>query len=92
MHNQQHIKKALARTLYHYRLARNLKREYVAQALGVSKSTIDKMEQGAHPLRFADVHNYCCALQVPFASFLADYQNELNRLSGFTAIAQAEVA
>jgi transcriptional regulator with XRE-family HTH domain len=59
MDEQIRIKKATAVIWKQLRLESRLKRQYIADQLGMSKSTIDKIEQGAHHVRFADVLRYC---------------------------------
>jgi DNA-binding XRE family transcriptional regulator len=74
--NQQ----ALASTIYFLRRRYNIKRQYLAKALGVSTATIDKMEQGKICPRFTDVFDLCQAIGASLEELATVYESERRRL------------
>jgi len=80
------MKKALSATLYKLRISKNYNRTYLATKLGVSKSAIDKMEQGVNHLRFCDVYRLCKALEVSTAEFMDEFEQQLSPPAVSTAL------
>jgi transcriptional regulator with XRE-family HTH domain len=78
LHKNQRL--AFARTLTKLRVAKDLKREYLGNELGLSCASIDKLEQGVTSPRFADVVIICKALDVDFEAFVRLYERELLKL------------
>ena len=72
-----HYKKAISKVWRSVRIASQVNREFVARALGVSKSTIDKIEQGSHHVRLYDVIRFCKALNYCPQLFMEQVINEL---------------
>jgi DNA-binding Xre family transcriptional regulator len=72
---------ALARTLSILRITKDFKREYLAEKIGFSCASIDKLEQGVTNARFADVVIICKALDVELRDFHELYERELQKLS-----------
>lgn len=70
-------KKAISKVWRRVRIASQVNREYVARALGVSKSTIDKIEQGSHHVRLYDVIRFCQALNFCPQAFMQQVVNDL---------------
>ena len=58
----ERYKKAISKIWRRARVGKQVSRVFVAQALGVSKSTIDKIEQGSYHARFSDVVRFCEAI------------------------------
>lgn len=82
MENQTQLKQALANTIYGFRRTKALKREYLAEILGVTKSAIDKYEQGINSPRFLDIYAICKSLEILPTEFFTKFELELTRLSG----------
>jgi transcriptional regulator with XRE-family HTH domain len=79
LHKNQRL--AFARTLTKLRVAKDLKREYLGNELGLSCASIDKLEQGVTTPRFADVVILCKTLEIDFGEFVRLYEKELLKLS-----------
>ncbi len=72
---------AFARALSLLRNKKGYKREYLAQKICLSASSIDKMEQGKTSARFADAIIICKALEVELTEFVILYEKELQKLT-----------
>ena len=72
---------AFARALSILRITKDYKREYIAEKIGLSCASIDKLEQGVTSARFADVVIICKALEVDVEEFVCLYEKELLKLS-----------
>lgn len=59
------------------RRSKQLNRVFVAQALGVSKSNVDKIEQGKQHVRLSDMIRYCETIGYSPEEFLRQVLNEL---------------
>ena len=58
------------------RLAQKFRREFVAARLGMSKSAIDKIEQGKLPVRVSDLFQYCKLLNCSPVWFMQEVVKE----------------
>lgn len=79
-HRKNH-RKALSRTLAILRKRQEVRREYLANKLGLSLSSMDKLEQGVTYLRFTDVYILCKALGVEIKDLIVLYEMELEKVS-----------
>lgn len=73
----ERCKKAISKIWRRTRVGRQVSREYVANALSVSKSTIDKIEQGTYHVRFSDVIRFCVAIDFCPVEFMQLVKKEL---------------
>ena len=58
------------------RLEQKFRREFVAARLGMSKSAIDKIEQGKLPVRVSDLFQYCKLLNCSPVWFMQEVVKE----------------
>jgi transcriptional regulator with XRE-family HTH domain len=70
-------KMAIGKIWRRVRRSKQLNRAFVAQALGVSKSNIDKIEQCTQHVRLADVIRYCEVIGYSPEEFVRQVMNVL---------------
>jgi transcriptional regulator with XRE-family HTH domain len=81
MPEKEHVKKALAHTIFYFRRQTNVKRSYLATRLGVSLATIDKIEQAVTHPGFGQVYLLCQAMQISLADFTLVFEQQLEKFT-----------
>lgn len=79
MHRDAALKKIVAKILRRSRISAKLKRETLAASINVSKSTIDKMEQGAYHIKLADIVKLAPLLNISATAFVEQVEAELKK-------------
>lgn len=78
---RQNHRKPLSRTIMLLRKREDLKRDYLAKKIGLSLSSMDKMEQGVTYLRFIDVYMLCKTLGVDLQELSVLFEKELENVT-----------
>jgi transcriptional regulator with XRE-family HTH domain len=78
----RHRQQALAKALRFLRLKNNVKRQWLANVLGISVPAYEKIEQGTTRARFIEVVIICEALGASMAELLEHYQREMKKMGG----------
>lgn len=74
-------RKPLSRALMLLRKRKDFRRDYLAKKIGLSLSSMDKMEQGVTYLRFIDVFILCKALGVDLHELGVLFERELENVT-----------
>lgn len=77
---RSHQKQALANAMRFLRLKYNVKRQWLANEIGLSVAGYEKVEQGLTQLRFTDAVTFCKALGTTVDELMEHYQREMNTL------------
>ena len=79
MHSDAILKQIAATILRRSRISAKLKREALAASLNISKSAIDKMEQGVYHIKLTDIIRLAPILNMLAAEFVAQIEAELKK-------------
>jgi transcriptional regulator with XRE-family HTH domain len=74
-------RKPLSRALMLLRKRKDFRRDYLAIKIGISLSSMDKIEQGVTYLRFIDVYMLCKALGVDLHELSVLFERELESVT-----------
>jgi transcriptional regulator with XRE-family HTH domain len=73
----ERYKVAISKIWRRVRISKQVSRVFVAESLGVSKSTIDKIEQGVYHIRLTDMVRFCEAIDYNPVEFMQQVVKEL---------------
>jgi transcriptional regulator with XRE-family HTH domain len=72
---------ALGKAIKQLRITHNFKHEYIADQIGLSVSSLYKMEQGLTCVRFTDMHKIGRGLKISLDEIGLLYEKELEKMS-----------
>ena len=71
---------ALGKVIKHLRITHNFKPEYIAHQIGLSVSSLHKVEKGLTCVRFSDIHKISRGLKITLDEIGLLYEKELEKL------------